>query len=409
MFRDVCKRLGQYAFIFLMFSALLNAGFVGWLGKDRPKPTPSRMRLASFQLGQICKMPDKMVWYRHHARECDLIFLGDSRTYCAFDPEGIDPLLGTRSINLAQWAHWFPTQYPHFKALLPLVPPDTVVVWSIGRCNFHSSGPFNSNYLIGLEDAWRYLAWGHSWKALEPNLATTMANGWNKVTWWWPACHDRPAALAKMAKQFPGLSPPRPDSNRRLAHQEEFDAIRLRFASSPHVSGVSPLIDGDSITSAAIFKSRGNYLRIEIDHDYFRAKQCAWPESIRDKPQPAAGTSTAAAPVQAEPAFWRNFIAIVDLFEKYKIRLVVNEVEEAPWVYAHSQGNQADRAFMQTVADYVRQRGFTYVRVDWDQFHDADYFDYNHLNSDGVARFTPLIAEQLRPHVGTRPGPVAAR
>jgi hypothetical protein len=45
----------------------------------------------------------------------------------------------------------------------------------------------------------------------------------------------------------------------------------------------------------------------------------------------------------------------------------------------------------------VEARGIPYVRVDWDAFSDADYFDAYHLNSRGIARFTPMFAAAVAP------------
>ena len=70
----------------------------------------------------------KVARYRQRALQYDLLFVGDSRTYCAMHPEQIDPLLGTRSVNLAFWAHWFPSQYPAAQDILEAAPAGTCIV-----------------------------------------------------------------------------------------------------------------------------------------------------------------------------------------------------------------------------------------------------------------------------------------
>jgi hypothetical protein len=39
-----------------------------------------------------------------------------------------------------------------------------------------------------------------------------------------------------------------------------------------------------------------------------------------------------------------------------------------------------------------------YVRSDWDVLSGADFFDYNHLNQDGIDKYNRMLAEALRPH-----------
>lgn len=105
----------------------------------------------------------KIDHYRRHRDDYDVIFVGDSRTYCGISPTELDPLLGMRSFNVSTLAHWFPTQFASFQDLLPYVPQDTVVVWSIGHQNFHrvGAGEVNSTYPIGVRNVPRYLRWGY--------------------------------------------------------------------------------------------------------------------------------------------------------------------------------------------------------------------------------------------------------
>jgi len=78
----------------------------------------------------------------------------------------------------------------------------------------------------------------------------------------------------------------------------------------------------------------------------------------------------------------------------------VNEFEDAPFIYGSTEHRELFRAFMrETVASRVRDEEAAYVRVDFDKLDDADYFDWNHLNSKGVKTFIPMLAEQLRSHL----------
>jgi hypothetical protein len=57
-------------------------------------------------------------------------------------------------------------------------------------------------------------------------------------------------------------------------------------------------------------------------------------------------------------------------------------------------------------------RGFAYVRPDFESLPSEDYFDYNHLNSIGVEKFSeilaPLLAAKLPP-IERRTQPVAVQ
>ena len=78
--------------------------------------------------------------------------------------------------------------------------------------------------------------------------------------------------------------------------------------------------------------------------------------------------------------------------------MIVNEIEEAPYVYGSPENRQAFREVMRTsVRPRVESRGIPYLTTDLDQLQNDDYFDYNHLNSSGVAKYTPMLAAALRP------------
>ncbi len=105
----------------------------------------------------------KIEYYRQHYNEYNVIYVGDSRTYCGMDPELLDKLLGTKSLNLATFAHWFPTQYPSFQDIVSFIPYKTIVVWSIGHQNFRQVHKIiNTTYHIGFDNLFKYLRLGYS-------------------------------------------------------------------------------------------------------------------------------------------------------------------------------------------------------------------------------------------------------
>ena len=79
------------------------------------------------------------------------------------------------------------------------------------------------------------------------------------------------------------------------------------------------------------------------------------------------------------------------------MQLIVSEIEEAPHQYPTAEHKAYFRKFMRDrVQRTVEAKEFPYVRADVDQLMDEDYFNYNHLNSRGIERFTPLLAKKLR-------------
>ena len=95
------------------------------------------------------------------------------------------------------------------------------------------------------------------------------------------------------------------------------------------------------------------------------------------------------------------FEATLNLFEKAGVHLIVNELEEAPFMYRTPKvQREIHEAMRRVVATRVRALGFSYISVDFDKLTDDDYFDHNHLNSRGAAVFTPMLADQLRPLLG---------
>jgi hypothetical protein len=326
----------------------------------------------------------KVRFYQIHASEYDLVFVGDSRTYCDLSPDELDARLGTRSVNLGMWANWFQTQYPSLEDLLPSAPPGAVVVWSIGHSNFDARND-SLNYPIGARNAARYLSWGYPLSNVLDNVIGLLPGLDLYAT--------RSAVRSKIEATL-GLPLLRAAEGQRPASawtESQLDAVRREYGGDGRVLTLEPVEDGGEVTSVALHMSRGNYVRIELDHEYFRRKQ----KEVSTGLPPIRGGA-----YEPDPARKRNFDAILDLFVSRGIRLVVNEVEEAPYNYSDPGEKRQLREFMRRVREQVEQRGVPYVRVDWDTFSDSDYFDWNHLNRDGIVKYADQLAPLLRPVLG---------
>jgi hypothetical protein len=333
---------------------------------------------------------NRTAWYRQHAADYNLVFIGDSRTFCGIHPFLLDPLLGTSSINLAVLAHWFPTQLPEIADLASHIPKGTTVVWSVGVVNFVTPGSIQRTYPVGFYNAARYLWWGAQTKGLLDNLlfynpALYFLSERESTKQQFENFLRKPAPLPQRAA--PAATVGAAPSQNPDPHAAEASELLVEYQKNPEVSTADlETVDG-RLTAAIIQFRRGGYYRIELDHDYF----------VRKKSE----VTFRWGPVSTDPASFRMFEDALQIFKAHDIKLVVNEIEEAPFMYSDKQWH---RDFMRDVVEKrVRELGFSYIRAGFDRLSDDDYFDYNHLNSRGVARFMPMLAEQLRPYVSPYP------
>ena len=326
---------------------------------------------------------NRTAWYKLHAAEYNVVFLGDSRTYCGIHPDLLDPLIGTSSINLSVLAHWFPTQLPQIADLASHVPKGTTVVWSIGLLNFLTPGSIQRTYPVGFYNAARYLWWGSQRNGLLDNLF--FYNSALYVLSERENIKQRLEAYLRNAFSMPTLvgSARAAESQSADPHAAEASELLAEYSRNPAVAAADlETVDG-RLTAAIIRFKRGGYYRIELDKEYFRRKKSEVP--------------TRWGAVAIDPASYRMFEEALQIFKAQNIKLVVNEMEEAPFMYSDKQWH---RDYMRDVVEKrLRDFGFSYIRAGQDRLTDDDYFDYNHLNSRGVAKFLPMLAEQLGPYV----------
>jgi hypothetical protein len=371
--------------------------------------------------------------YRDHAAGYNLIFLGDSRTYCNIHPFRIDPLLGTSSANLGMWGHYFATQYGQVRDIADALPPDTVVVWSVGHRNFQPVGDhlwaqifpaaqkkafsrengrwWVDRYPVGWTAAPRLFGWGYPAGAVWNNLsrfgpAGALLAEAGKTRQYLYRQRNNPIAVFSLPPLARALETGRSADSTiagergiaqlTTAQEKVLEASPL---TASDIARVEVMRRGDLDTSLVVQTARGSYYRIELEPEFFREEQRKLARRIaemRTEPPPDA-RFTPALPL------WRNFIGLLDFFRAHNVRLVLNVVEEAPWVYEAWGGRQELRRFMEeTVRPEVEGRGFGWVCVDYDRFSNRDYFDFDHFNSAGAEKYTLMLADTLRPWFGEK-------
>jgi hypothetical protein len=168
-----------------------------------------------------------------------------------------------------------------------------------------------------------------------------------------------------------------------------------KYGKLPHVSEVEPLQDSGEFTSVTLYRDGGSYFRVELDPGYFRKMQKnAANDIVMNRNQVGSDE------FKPNPSYLKLFAATLDLFHRNHIRLIVSEIEEAPFHYSNGKAKEAIRRFMkERIKPLVNSSGFPYVRVDFDALSDDDYFDYNHLNSVGGVKFDSMLSDAIRPYV----------
>ncbi|MCB0318493.1 MAG: hypothetical protein KDD56_07025, partial [Bdellovibrionales bacterium] len=229
---------------------------------------------------------NKLMYYKNNTKNFNLVFVGDSRTYCGMDTAAIDENLGVKSINLSSWAHWFATQYPQLKELIPLIPKGTTVVWSIGHQNFHDIlDNVNLKYPIPLSLLPDYLSAGFAWAEIKNNVIKTAAKttllgyipgiaiysqaGLIKATFerWANTSYSNQAVVEPHElKETYTISHKQVNEEKAAAYAELYNA-------KPDTMYVQFKREAGLITSLEVIKRFGSYVRVEIDQDFFRKKQ----------------------------------------------------------------------------------------------------------------------------------------
>jgi len=361
-------------------------------------------------LGANYNLTDRVAAYLEEPEPYSVVFLGDSRTYCDVHPELIEPLVpGLHALNLSNFSNWFPTQLALIREIVQRIPPRTLVVWSIGHGNFSGigSGPLSIQrvYPIGFLDAARLTWWnyGRAPQGLFDNLA-----------YYQPTLHAFVAAREIHGAFDMALKRSIASSDKivrfaytRAAHAATYEhspgalqedkltaaarALEQRARSDPDVTAATATVDDGRITSIIRYFRRGGYHRTEIDPDYFRAKQNAMGY------RPLSDVEASAyKPLPPGALEWRTFLSILDIFSQRETRLIVNELEEAGFVYGHPLVRSKWRTMMHDlVQPEIERRGFTYMRTNLDELADDDYFDWNHMNSKGVGKYTIMLAQRL--------------
>ncbi|MBF0434818.1 MAG: hypothetical protein HQL77_05515 [Magnetococcales bacterium] len=387
---DILRILLRYLLLFGLFSYIIMASlswYMDWTNYGARRDGTE----------------EKVAFVLNYREKLDLFFFGDSRTFCNIHPEMIDPILGSHSFNLGLFGFWFPSQYPFLHKLLPLLPTHATVVWSIGHQNFFSVSTCGDlHYPMTTAQLLDYFLWGA--EPCEIGIrywsSSSIKHFWDRSKW----NYQRLSRLTEKKLLDRSTHPPMLPQHDHLDHNPTSDPLQTTFKDlaapyrkQPGVEKIEYKAENGKIVSLTLLMRGGGYYRIEIEPESFRAGQRIF---AKDNPQLSSEDPTHVIP---NPLRMRLFEEILELFKHNGIRLIVNELEEAPFTYGAPQRRQQWQDFMdKKIRPIVERHHFPYVRLPLEQLNDADYFDFNHMNSQGIAKYTPMLANGLRAYLPPR-------
>lgn len=382
-----------------MYLAVFGVIFVLWLAA----PAMLRPRAYSIPSGKVAS-------YIDHKRDYKLVFVGDSRTYTDVQPRVVDPVVGRRSYNMASFGLWLPVQYLEFQDAFKEIPPDTVVVWSLSHRNLVPVGDrwwIPGQYKFSLADAAEYIHDGYPVARIvreyneapysPADLALTFRKDVLNILRMpvrWPHGSRSIAAkpIPRAALSRTGYRVRLMDAAASAAEINKAAAERImqRLRKDPRVVLVAPVITDGIITSVEDTRVDGGYDRIIVDRAFFKAQQAQlWPRRLQ-----GGGCSFVANDV-----YMRTFNKVLDLVVKYRLKMIVNYIEDAPgsWT-SDSERRCAKQLVTDTIVPMLEQRGISFVAPDFypriDYSNDW-YFDNSHLHTEGAAMYSQMLATEI--------------
>ena len=377
------KKLGLYFAVFLV--VLLAVGSAPtWYYQFKNDPVILYFDSAEGKLTHLKKF---------HA-DTEVILWGDSRSYIGSDPLIIGQELGKKAFNYASMAHWFHTQYPQLKQMLPHM-KGKKVVWMIGKINFVDGLKLNDQFYLSPVDAFEYYNLGFRVEDLGLNVVNwalprhfvyfvrgtvqyKVESLKNRVLWKKPI--QKQAQSAAPAKQSPLTKPKaKPTQNFEAKYQEARslypDFVKMTVENGQKKSNIV----------LTVHTAKGHNPFIELDSVYLRQRQAEWDTATEPGAKP-----------KANPALEEIYTRMLELFKKHEIELTILEYRDAPYQTKFALSKKYERELMDKYKLQAENMGFPYLVLDMEEFKDEDYFDYNHLNAQGSKRFSKMVGERLR-------------
>ena len=357
------------------------------------------MILAESVRPKVYSIPSSKVdAYLAHKDSYRMLFIGDSRTYTDIQPRVTGPITGRTAYNLASFGLWMPVQYLEFRDVFGKIPPGTVVVWSLSHHNFMPIGDrwwIPGQYKFTLSDAAEYLQDGYPASRI---IREYEESPYSPV--------DRLVSARKLlmrsletrvwTRPAPSPSSPQPvDSriaSRAQMNQEAAVALLEALRQDHNVNIAAPVVNDGVVTSIETTRTDGGYDRILIDREFFLTQQRKlWPNHGEDR---------SGCQVVPNAVYMRTFSKILALISRYRLRVVLNYIEDAPGSWTSESDRRCARQFMaDTIVPILAQHGIEFIAPDFYpviHFSNDYYFDDSHLITEGAALYSQMLGEELR-------------
>lgn len=341
--------------------------------------------------------------YLSQAHKYRVLFAGDSRTFTDIQPRTIDPVIGRRSFNLASFGLWMPVQYLEFQEVLPRVPSNTVIVWSLSHSNFVPIGDrwwIPGQYKFGALDAAEFLWDGYPVRRvmrefeespyspvdLAVRLRKQVMSSMDEVVWPAKKSNARRRTSSPWQASLLLTAESRAEANEAKAQkilEELHRERRLTMAARVRKDGV--------VTSVETVGQDGGYDRVVIDRELIRAMQGQlFPRKSRE------GGACAFVP---SDVYLRTFEKILGLIDKYHLKVIVNYIEDAPGSWDSDTQRRCAKQFMlDKIVPILSRHGIEYISPDLYPAIDYSndwYFDESHLVTEGATIYSKLLAQEL--------------
>jgi len=381
------KKVG-FSFVIFFFLQVLLWHFFASHYTDRTirkKSGGQHTRSYSFNI------TDKVDFFERDLMEqSNVLFIGDSRTLIAYDPYLFDQMAKTSSYNFGAIAFELDGQYLLMKHLLKMLKHPKTFILTIGHLNFENIGDeVSSKFPMSFSDMLEFHEMGFVFSGMQKNIMRTLL-GENSIIASAAMIKnviDRKlnTVLVEKSQQGDFAIVDNGDAFCNQKRASELNTVEIIKTGQHHY------IDGK--VSVCMYRSLlGQEIYIERESEKLRSKQKELEEKI-----------TAFSHFEPKEKNMKIFEKILELFKDSVHRLVIVEYWDTPYNYKIKSNLEAYETFLAQIEATVRGYGYTYIKPDFHNFKNNDYFDYNHMNLTGSKKFTLQVAKAYRDEITDLP------
>lgn len=337
---------------------------------------PFLVRLDAGLPKHVPGLVEKRKMWSQNKERFDLVFIGDSRTYLGIAPTYIEQSSGLKGYNLGFWANWLPTQVALIRDISKDLPKRKIIVWSVSHDTFKKRpGEVNTIYPLGMSNAFSLWQNGFSIRDLSENVLRFFPGLSLFVA------RDRLRMEMNTLLASNGSAAPSVDDTL-------FKQVAEAGKSTLNAFAALPVISQNAVTAVDFYTDDGGLVRQELVSEYYRARQL---EASRDL--------APADHFQPDSVYVELFQSTLRWLKEHRIPVIVNEMELAPYHYGHGRSGESFRNFMTSLRADLEREAVPYIRVAFETYPNKYYFDFTHLNHDGVRAYAKDFVTAAVPYV----------